>query len=162
MPQIHAETVVGVFEHPDEALHAVHQLQEAGFTEKELELLRREQVPGIAKSEEVAVQKSAGRGALQGAIGGALGGFVGAVIGAITVEHLGLSMAVVSGAALAAALGTFCGAFLSMGMTERRPHPTPAERGKTVVLVHTAQKKEDARRLLRQEGAYDDRTHSPS
>jgi hypothetical protein len=74
---------------------------------------------------------------------------LGAVIGG------GLLAGILGGAALGAAGGTFLGPFLSLEMSEEeaRHYSRQIEEGRTLVLVQTNNRKEEARRILQAHGA---------
>jgi hypothetical protein len=108
----------------------------------------------------LAIQQDAGEGAWKGAaIGAGAGAAAGLITGLLlpgigTVLGGGLLVAVIGGAALGAAGGSFLGPFLALEMSEEDAHhySRQVEAGRTLVLVHTVDRQEEARALLRASG----------
>jgi hypothetical protein len=152
--------VVGVFEQPADAEKAVAALWQAGFAHDRLDMVTPAQGKGPG-TPRLAIQQDAGEGAWKGAaIGAAAGAAAGLITGLLipglgTVLAGGLLVAIVGGAALGAAGGSFLGPFLALEMSEDDAHhySRQVQEGRTVVLVHTVDRQEEARALLRSHGA---------
>jgi hypothetical protein len=152
--------VVGVFEQPADAEKAVAALWQAGFAHDRVDMITRDQGKGPG-TPRLAIQKHAGEGAARGAaIGAGAGAAAGLITGLLlpgigTVLTGGLLAVVVGGAALGAAGGSFVGPFVALEMSEEEAHhySRHVEEGRTVVLVHTADRQDEARTLLRSHGA---------
>jgi hypothetical protein len=151
--------VVGVFEQPADAEKAVAGLWQAGFAHDRVDMVTRDQGkgPGTPRLE---IQKDAGQGA---AVGAAVGAGAGAAAGALTALLVpglgtvlggGLLLAALGGAALGAAGGPFLGPFIALEMSEEDAHhySRQVKQGRTVILVHTADRQEEARTILRSHG----------
>ena len=164
MSIIKDSTVLGVFDDQNHAVKAIGDLRRAGFPSNRIGLASRHQIRDIPETEQVELQRDAGAGAVAGA---AVGGGVGAVAGAVAVSVIpvvgpvlagGLLAGAVGGAAHGAAVGTFAGPFDALGL----PHPDAqhyaqhVEAGRTVVMVRTDDRQEEARDILDRNGAYDD------
>lgn len=158
--------VIGSFQDQQHALEALRTLRENDFLEDQLALVAREWVGG-ERPEDVERQQKAGEGAVTGAVTGAGIGSVLGVAGAAGASLIpgvgpvllgGLITAAAGGAAFGAAAGTFVGPFLALNLTEEeaRYHASEVEAGRTVLIVRTEDRQEEAQTLLRQFGAYDD------
>jgi hypothetical protein len=152
--------VVGVFEQPAQAERAVEALWEAGFAQDRIDMATREQ--GVVKgTSRLAIQKDAASGAVTGAIAGASAGAIAGAIAFLLIPGLGtvigggLLAGILGGAALGAAGGTFLGPFLALEMSEEeaRHYSRQIEEGRTLVLVQTNTRREEARAILRKFGA---------
>jgi hypothetical protein len=156
--------VVGVFEDQAHATAAIRDLLAAGFTHEHLALLAREWQGDLPPNVRVDLQNAAGEGATVGAVaGGGLGaaaGLVGASLipGVGPVLWGGLLIGALTGAVAGATAGGFLGPFIAMEMSdsEARRHASHIEAGRTVVVVRTADRQEEARTILLKHGAYDD------
>ena len=163
MAIIKGTTVLGIFDDQAHALNAIKELRRAGFREDQLGLASRHWVADAPELAEVKLQQSAGEGAVAGA---AVGGGIGAVAGAVAASVIPVAgpvlagglLAALGGAALGAAVGTFAGPFIAIGMSEAdaQHYAQHVEAGRTVVLVRTADRQDEARGLLERLGAYDD------
>jgi hypothetical protein len=164
MAIIKGATVLGIFDDQDHALQAIQALRRAGFQDDQLGLASRHGVADAPELAQVEMQHSAGDSAVTGA---AVGGGLGAVAGAVAASVIpvagpvlagGLLVGALGGAALGAAVGTFAGPFVALGLSEydARHYAQHVEAGRTVVLVRTDDRKEEARDLLVSYGAYDD------
>jgi uncharacterized membrane protein len=152
--------VVGVFEQPARAERAVEALWEAGFPQDRIDMATRDQ--GVVKgTDRLAIQKDAADGAVTGAVAGARAGAVAGALVFLLVPGLGavigggLLLGVLGGAALGAAGGTFLGPFISLEMSEAeaRHYSRQIDEGRTLVLVQTKNRREEARRILQEKGA---------
>jgi hypothetical protein len=152
--------VVGVFEQTAQAERAVEALWQAGFPQDRIDMATRDQgvVKGTPRFE---IQKDAAQGAVTGAIAGASAGAVAGALAVTLIPGLGtvigggLLLGLLGGAALGAAGGTFLGPFLALEMSEDEAHhfSRQLEEGRTLVVVQTDDRQEDARNILRQHGA---------
>jgi hypothetical protein len=152
--------VVGIFEKPGEAAEAIRALQEAGFRNDQIGLAAREWAEELA-GVRVDLQHNAAEGAAVGALAGGGVGVVAGALGAALVPGVGpvLAGALLGGAA-GAAFGTFAGPFIALGLsdTEAQRQARHVEKGYTVVLVRVPpERKDEARAILIEHGAYDDR-----
>jgi hypothetical protein len=152
--------VVGVFEQPSQAERAVEALWQAGFAQDRIDMATRDQ--GVVKgTPRLAIQKDAAQGAVTGAIAGAGAGAVAVALAITLIPGLGavlgggLLLGMLGGAALGAAGGTFLGPFLALEMSEDEAYhfSRQVEEGRTLVLVQTKNRQEDARTILHQHGA---------
>lgn len=163
------DVLIGVFEKQENAVKALHSLRQAGFTEEQLGLASREQVPDAPDMAQVKQQRTAGDGAIAGALVGSGVGAAAGVIAASLIPGLnivlagGLLTAAVGGAALGAAVGTFAGPFIAMGISEEDAHfyARHVEAGRTVVLIDAGERAAAARAILAEHGAYDDSMNAP-
>ena len=164
MAIIKGATVLGIFDDQGHALKAIQELRHAGFQEDQLGLAARHWVADAPELAQVEMQHSAGDGAITGA---AVGGGLGAVAGAVAASVIpgvgpvlagGLLIGALGGAALGAAVGTFAGPFVALGLSEHdaQHYAQHVEAGRTVVMVRTDDRKEEARDILVRCGAYDD------
>ncbi len=164
MAIIKGTTVLGIFDDQNHALNAIKDLRRAGFSEDQLGLASRHWVAEVPELAQVEMQHTAGDSAITGA---AVGGGIGAVAGAVAASVIpvagpvlagGLLVGALGGAALGAAVGTFAGPFVALGLSDRdaQQYAQHVEAGRTVVLVHTEDRKDEARDLLVRHGAYDD------
>jgi hypothetical protein len=164
MAIIKGTTVLGIFDDQNHALNAIRDLHRAGFREDQLGLASRHWVAEAPELAKVELQHRAGDSAITGA---AVGGGLGAVAGGVAVSVIpvvgpvlagGLLAGALGGAALGAALGTFAGPFVALGLSDydAQSYAQHVEAGRTVVIVRTEDRKEEARDLLVRHGAYDD------
>jgi hypothetical protein len=67
-------------------------------------------------------------------------------------------LSAIGGGLAGAGGGTFAGPFIAMGFTEAeaKAHAQHLEQGRTLVLVHDPDRKEEARSILVENGAYDE------
>lgn len=154
---------VGVFEKPGQAIDAAKALLKADFPAKELVLVAREWHDDNLNGLGIETQQAAGSGAVKGA---AIGGAVGVAAGALTLLIPGIGAGVVGLAALAAmtgaATGSLVGPFIAMEMTseEARSHGEHLEKGRTVLVVRSKDRQDEARSLMVANGAYDYSMHT--
>jgi len=164
MAIIKGNTVLGVFDDQNHALNAIRDLHRAGFREDQLGLASRHWVADAPELAKVELQHRAGDSAITGA---AVGGGLGAVAGGVAASVIpvagpilagGLLAGALGGAALGAALGTFAGPFVALGLSDydAQSYAQHVEAGRTVVIVRTEDRQEEARDLLVRHGAYDD------
>jgi hypothetical protein len=154
------QTVVGVFADRDDADDAVEELRDASFPVEEIGYARR----GAHDNDRVdAGDSKAGEGAVTGAVaGGVLGGVAGAAA-ALLIPGIGPVIAggilatTLGGAAAGAAAGGLVGGLVGMGIPEEdaRYYDTEFQAGRTLVTVRAGTRADEARRILRDHGAYD-------
>jgi hypothetical protein len=154
------DVVAGCFPHRAQAEQAVAELWKAGFPHDRIDMVTRtgEQVQA---SPNLHYQKDAGDGALAGAVAGAgAGAIVGAaaltlIPGVGTVIGGGLLAGLLGGAALGAAGGAFLGPFVALEMSEEdaRYYAHAVDEGRTVVLVKTPDRRDEACAVLKKHGA---------
>jgi uncharacterized protein (TIGR02271 family) len=157
-------TVVGVFNNREDAREAIEALKDDGFTADAISILS----PDKQATQDIAEETGthAGSGAATGAVtGGILGGLGGWLvgIGALAIPGVGPFIAAgafataLGGAAIGAGLGAIAGALVGMGVPEEdaRYYEGEAKAGKTLVTVRADGRYEDAKRILRDHGAYD-------
>jgi hypothetical protein len=152
--------VVGVFDHLAQAEQAVGDLWRLGFAHDRIDMVARGYGLTQASPNEH-VQREAADAALTGAGAGA---GAGAVAGALAIALIpglgqvlggGLLLGALGGAALGAAGGTFLGPFLALEIAEGDAHyfAQAVDEGRTVVLVHTTDRQNEARTILDRHGA---------
>jgi hypothetical protein len=157
-----SDIVAGVFDDARRAERAIADLYKAGFAIDRIDMVTRSQGE-TEGTPDFALQKNAADGTATGAAAGAgLGALAGAlatlVIPGVGVAlSAGLLAAVVGGAALlGAAGGSLVGTFVALEMSEadaRFYARAVQEEGRTVVLVQTPDRKDDARAILMRHGA---------
>jgi hypothetical protein len=152
--------VVGVFDQPAQAEKAVAALWRAGFAHDRVDMATRSE--GVTRgTPRFEIQKDAADGAAVGAVAGASAGAVAGALAALLIPGLGtvigggLLAGILGGAALGAAGGTFVGPFVALEMSEEEAHhySRVIESGRTIVLVQTDDRADEARSILRQHGA---------
>lgn len=156
MLQIERNIVAGVFEdrrHADKALSA---LRAAGFSGDQVRLVGRDVTP--VEADAVRVQQEGFAGAWLGTfIGAGVGCGLGILVAVLaSAASFGLMIGALVGLLAGAALGVFAGPFLAMEAEGRRLEREPSLPGRTVVLVRTESRQEDAESILVSHGAYDD------
>jgi hypothetical protein len=153
--------VIAVFPNRGMADAAIDELWHAGFGKDEIgvaspgePLHEATTAPG---RQEDRVGRAAGTGALTGGVVGALAGAVAALtipgFGPILVGGMLLSM--FGGAAAGAALGTFAGPFVAMGLSEdeARHYECEFRAGRTIVAVRAPDRDDEAASILHNHGA---------
>jgi hypothetical protein len=152
--------VVGVFDHSPPAERAVEELYRAGFPQDRIDMVTR--ATGVTRATpRLENDTDASTGALAGAVAGASTGAVAGAIAAFLIPGLGavlgggLLAAIVGGAALGAAGGTFLGPFLALQMAPDEAHyyANEIDQGRTVVLVQTPDRADEAWAILSRHGA---------
>jgi hypothetical protein len=149
---------VGVFEDQDHAIAAARALIQAGFAPKQIVLLARDwKGPELTKLG-LEAQHAADDGAMAGAL---IGGTAGLAAGLLTAlvpgpgqggdhQH---AQAGAGGAAVGAYVGPFVG--MEMSEAEAREHAGHVEEGRTVLVVRTPDRQDEARSVMVDHGAYD-------
>jgi hypothetical protein len=153
-----ADRAVGVFDRLSDAEAAVADLLAAGFPQDRIEMItrkerRQEAWPRAAEENEAAA--GAATGAAVGAGAGAIAGILAA--GLIPGAGPVLSGAIaVGGGALGAAGGTFLGPFIAMEMseTEAKHYAQQVHEGRTVLVVRTTDRQEEANIILEDHSAH--------
>ncbi len=157
------DTVVGVFAERDRARDAISALQEASFTLDDISILMRDDPAAREANAELATDVNAP--AATGAVaGGVLGGAAGwlAALGVVAIPGIGpfvgagvLASALV-GAALGAGVGAVAGALVDLGVPdeEARWYEQEAQKGRILIVVRAGERADEARRILREYGAY--------
>jgi hypothetical protein len=152
--------VVGVFDHSPPAERAITELYQAGFPQDRIDMVTRG--GGTTRATpRIENDTDASTGALAGAVAGAGTGAVAGAIAAFLVPGLGtvigggLLAGIVGGAALGAAGGTFLGPFLALEMAPDEAHyyANEVDQGRTVVLVQSADRIDEAWDILSRHGA---------
>lgn len=158
------ETVVGVFRDRAAAERAVRDLEAAGFSHGQIGVVApHEGEPGVDVSTAPEYETHAGSGAAAGAVvGGVLGAAAALLIPGIgPVVAGGILAAALGGAAVGVVAGGIVGALVGMGVPEEEAHYYEGEfkAGRTLVTVRARERYDEARDILRRDGAYD--VHEP-
>ena len=130
----------------------------AGFTPGQIVLVAHDWHNPELADLGIELQHAAGEGAMTGA---AVGGGIGLAAGLLTLLIPGIgavaAVAVVLAGAAGAAAGSFFGPFIAMEMTEAeaREHAAHVEQGRTVVVVRTPDRLDEARAVMVEHRAYD-------
>jgi hypothetical protein len=165
-PVANRETVVGVFLDRGDAERAIRDLEAAGFTHEQVGLLTPHAgEPGVDVTPVPEFETHAGSGAAAGAV---VGGVIGAVV-AVLIPGIGPAVAggilaiAVGGAAVGALAGGIVGALVGMGIPEEEARYYEGEfrAGRTLVTVRASARYDEARAILRRDGAYDVHQQEP-
>jgi hypothetical protein len=152
--------VVGVFEHQGQAEQAIADLWRAGFPHDRVDMATRSQ--GLMEATpQLELARDAADGAISGAVAGATIGTVAGLAAFALIPGLGvvigggLLAGALGGMALGAAGGTFLGPFIALEMDEAdaQYYAHQIDEGRTVVVVQTPDRMEEARAILRRHGA---------
>lgn len=141
-------SIAGIFNNQSDAKSALSELLNAGFNKNNISLI----VPDEDRDAMLSAQAGTGVTIIKGGvIGELLGASLGALVagliavGSIMVKGVGLLVsgrivAIISGAAIGAAAGGFCGILISVAFTayEAKRRKNDVNTGKAVVIVHTA------------------------
>jgi hypothetical protein len=156
------DLVAGVFDDVRQAQKAIADLYRAGFPIDRIDMVTRSQGE-TEGTPDFALQKNAADGTVTG---GTIGAAVGAVATAAALLMIpgfglilgtGLLLSVLGGAALGAAGGSLIGTFVALEMSEddARYYAQAVEHeGRTVVLVQTPNRRDEARVILERNGAH--------
>ena len=157
------DTALGIFDEPEQAAEAIRALKEDGFTDKQIGIASREcsrRFADMRVEEQHAAERGAVTGTLVGGGVGAVLGLVGAVLmpGAIPVIGGSALMGAIGGGLAGAAAGAVVRPGIALGFSEEeaKSHAELVQQGKTIVLVHEPQRKEEARKIMIELGAYDE------
>jgi uncharacterized protein (TIGR02271 family) len=155
-------TVVGVFRERDAAEHAIDELHRIGFRDDQIGFVMRggEGTTGTTTTE---TGGHAGEGAVGGILAGAgIGGLIAAAASLLIpgfgpVIAGGILATILGGAAIGAAAGGILGALVGMGVPEEEAHYYESEfnEGRMLVTVKADGRYQEARDILRRNGAYD-------
>jgi hypothetical protein len=150
------DLIIGVFEHQADAEQAIAALWHAGFARDSIDMATRSQ--GVTKATpRFDEQADAADGAAAGASAGAVAGAVATILlpGLGTVLGGSILAGIIGGAALGAAGGSFLGPFIALEMPHDEAHhyARQIEEGRTIVLVRSRDRAEEARALLCAHGA---------
>jgi len=155
-------TLVGVFEHRDQAEAAVSALHRVGFDEHQIGIASRGGTEsGDAGGAESAssTAEGAGHGMVTGAVTGGVVGALAALLipGIGPVLAGGLLASTLGGATLGAATGTLLGALVNLGVPEEEAHYYESEfqSGLTIVTVKADGRQAEGAAILRRYRAYD-------
>jgi len=148
-----------VFPNRTDAERAIQDLRSAGFRDDQIGILTRDHSTGAGPGDVQDTGNKAGEAAGVGAI---IGGIIGAgaallIPGIGPVIAGGILAGVLGGAAVGAAAGGIIGALVGLGIPENEAHYYEGEfrKGRTLVTVKAADRYDEARRILRDDGAYD-------
>jgi hypothetical protein len=157
------DLVAGVFDDARQAERAVADLYRAGFPIDKMDMVTRSQGETEA-TPDFALQKNAAEGTVAGAaVGAGVGALAAAAAATLAVPRVGVVLgtgllaSVIGGAALlGAAGGSLVGTFIALEMSEEDARyyarAVQAE-GRTVVLVQTLDRRDEARAILDRHGA---------
>ena len=151
-------TIVGSFHDHDQAQRCVGALEQAGFSETEVGMLRKDdsgdtEVEGMARDHGRGLGHGVTTGAIEGGLIGAAAAFL--IPGAGPVIGAGILGTTILGALTGAAAGGVAGALTGMGMRkeEAEHYNRKFEEGDTIVTVRAAGREDEAHQLLRRYGA---------
>ncbi len=152
-------TAVGIFVERTMAESALNKLRRAGFSNNQLSFIARHHAVVERAS---AMQEDATNSIVGAATGGVGGGVIGGVAGALSLLLLpgfgaAIPLAVLAGGAIGAVAGGFAGSLMRLGVPEAEAHyyQDQLASGRSVVLVHTPDRYDEALSILRQAGADD-------
>jgi len=149
---------VGIFDKQQQAIDAVRSLLAAGFPPEQIVIMVKDWKGHELIGPRVELQRAAETGALRGAIiGGILGLAVGLVLSLIPALGWGALLLILVCTGIGAVLGVYLGPFIGMAHSESeaRKHAQHIQAGRTVVLVRTPGRQDEARSLMVDHGAYD-------
>ncbi len=157
-------TVVGVFHDREDAREAIEALKDEGFAGDSISILSPDKQATQEMAEETGTHagSAAATGAVAGGVLGGLGGWL-LGIGALAIPGIGPFIAAgafasaLGGAAIGAGVGAIAGALTGMGVPKEHAeyYESEAKAGRTLVTVRTADRYDDAQRILRAHRAYD-------
>lgn len=155
------DTVVGLFDGPDQAQTAAAALKDAGFRSNDIGITMRDREEANTLAEHTGATTAAGAatGAVAGGTLGAIAGWL-AGIGALLIPGVGPIIAAgplaaaLTGAAIGAAGGSLMGALIGMGVPEEeaRWYESEVGRGGTLVTVRADRRYDEARQLMLRSG----------
>jgi len=155
-------TVVGVFHDRADAERAIEELHSKGFHDDQIGFAVRG-ADGASGATTTETGSKSGEGLVGGILAGAGVGGVIAAAAALLIPGFGPVVAggilatVLGGAAIGAAAGGILGALVGMGVPEEEAHYYEGEfnEGRILVTVKADGRYQEARDILRREGAYD-------
>jgi Heat induced stress protein YflT len=152
-------TVVGVFDDDDQARRAIDALKRAGFREDQIGFIRRHGDGSPADDE---TKPDTGKKVARGVVGReVLGGILGAAVSLLIPDFgpaiAGGILAETLGGVADRAAGGIIGALTDMGVPEEeaRYHQGEIDAGRVIVTVRADGRAQEARDILRQNGAHD-------
>jgi len=157
------DIVAGVFDDARQGERAVADLYRAGFPTDRIDMVTRSQGE-TEGTPDFALQKNAADGTVAGAVAGAgVGALAAAAVATLAVPGIGLMLGagllasvIGGGALLGAAGGSLVGTFAALEMSEddaRFYARAVQDEGRTVVLVQTPDRRDEARVILERNGA---------
>jgi len=163
MARMERSTVVGVFEHRNDAERAIEELHRAGFTDEQIGFIVRDGGEHVTHDVSTTGTSAAGEGAVGGMLAGAgIGGLIAAAASLLVpgfgpVLAGGILATTLGGAAIGAAAGGILGSLVGMGVPEEeaRYYETEFNSGRLLVTVRADGRFDEARDLLYRSGAYD-------
>jgi len=163
-----ATITLGVFEKEEEARAAIAALKEAGFTDDQIGVASKrwsKDLEAVRVDRQHTAEKGAVRGSMVGSGIGAVLGLVGGILvpGVIPIVAGSAILGLLGGAAAGAAAGAYVGPFIALGLSKEEAdfHAQHVEKGRTVVLVYSAERVDDARKIMVEHGAYDESMSNP-
>jgi hypothetical protein len=182
MANTDSSTVVVVFLDPNQARQAVDDLHQAGFRDDQIGFAARDQantIQGTTTTGDTRAGEHVGTGVATGAVTGVAtgavtgvvaGGLLGGLLGAATALLIpgvgpviagGILVSTLMGAAVGAAAGGIIGALTDMGVPEDEAgfYNNEFQAGRTIVIVTTPGRQQEARDILHRNGGYDANTH---
>lgn len=149
--------LVAVYPSRSQAEAAVGELWHLGFPKDRIGIAAPGEKLHRATTATEPIEEGAANGALVGAVAGSV---IGATAGAVALATFpwfgavligGNLMAVAGGAAAGAALGTFAGPFIAMGLTEKaaQHYGEQLRAGRSVVVVKAGPRHEEAANVLK-------------
>jgi len=146
-------TIVGSFPDYAQAQRCIGALEQAGFGESEVGVLRKDENAGKEHSQHAHPAVSAGTGAVEGGLLGAAAAFL--IPGAGPVIGAGILGMTLLGALTGAATGGAAGAFThaGLGKDESEHFGKEVDKGHTVVTVRSTGREDEAHQIMRHYGA---------
>jgi hypothetical protein len=149
---------VGIFDDQKRAVDAVRALLKAGFPPEQITIRVRDWKGHELVGPRVEIQQAAASGAVRGAIvGGIIGLAAGLMLALIPASAWGAALLILMCTGVGAAVGVCFGPFFGMSWraSQARQHAEHIEAGRTVVLVRTPDREDEAHSLMADHGAYD-------
>lgn len=164
----HQATLIGVFEHRDQADRAVEELRRAGFRENQLGVVGRNDTQTTDATAATHGSHTGSGAAVGAALGAGVGGLVGLGILAGVIPVIGPIIAggalatILANAAGGAVIAGIAGALAGLGIPEEEAHYYEGEvkSGRIVVTVKADGRSAEAWTILQRHGAYN-RTTAP-
>ena len=151
------KVVVGVFADQGQARQALHELLQAGFSSEHIGFLVRDETSLVQGTPTEKLQEETADDAAKGAVtGGVLGGLLGAaaslLIPGLGPVLTGGILTTLSGVVLGAATGGVMATLRGMGIPEEeaRSYDEAVQAGRTIVIVQTEDRLDDAYAILKQ------------
>lgn len=171
------DTIVGVFDSTTKAKAALQGLRDAGFPENRLGVLSRDEARDTSRPEAKSGKRDdptashweegTGIGAATGAVGGlglglaVMAGLIPAIGPAVAG---GVLVALLASAGAGATVGTVVGGLIGLGVPEEEAQYYEEEfrAGRTIVTVQAAERRDEARMILRRNGVLEPQTTGTS